>query len=62
MQSKPEYKMFLKAVVDLYTLGVDVTWKNMPTQGDQVTDIPRYGGLGTVLPGHQIAMYFLKIS
>ncbi|XP_025087737.1 uncharacterized protein LOC112560253 [Pomacea canaliculata] len=42
MQSKPEYKMFLKAVVDLYTLGVDVTWKNMPTQGHQVTDIPRY--------------------
>nr|KAG5702446.1 hypothetical protein BaRGS_027533 [Batillaria attramentaria] len=42
MSRQAELKTFLQAVANLYELGANVRWEELPSQGTQITDIPRY--------------------
>nr|KAG5702437.1 hypothetical protein BaRGS_027524 [Batillaria attramentaria] len=42
MLRQSEMKSLLQGMVALYELGADISWKDLPTYGGQMTDVPRY--------------------
>nr|KAG5702438.1 hypothetical protein BaRGS_027525 [Batillaria attramentaria] len=42
MSRQSEMKSLFQSMAALYELGADITWKDLPTYGGQMTDVPRY--------------------